>query len=157
MTARAAQVEAGQALTVAAGNDIRLTAGEGDGAGRSAPAHIERQPRTTRTTRDTLEQTTAIASSLGGETVPIQAGRDLTLTGSNVVADADIALIAGRDLTLEAATETYTETHFKDKKKSGLFSSGGFGVTIGSSRTARIRTRPARWRRQAPWAAWAAT
>ncbi|HHV70974.1 MAG TPA: hemagglutinin, partial [Ochrobactrum intermedium] len=54
-----------------------------------------------------------------------------TLTGSNAVADADIALIAGRDLTLEAATETYTETHFKDKKKSGLFSSGGFGVTIG--------------------------
>ncbi|HHV49648.1 MAG TPA: hypothetical protein GXX56_11935, partial [Rhodocyclaceae bacterium] len=121
VNARAAQVEAGQGLTVLAGNDIRLAAGEATLSLDEAHRHKSKGTfsSTTRITRDTLEQTTAIASSLGGETVLIQAGRDLTLTGSNAVADADIALIAGRDLTLEAATETYTETHFKDKKKSG--------------------------------------
>ncbi|WP_205203986.1 hemagglutinin repeat-containing protein, partial [Azonexus hydrophilus] len=135
VTARAAQVEAGQALTVAAGNDIRLTAGEAALGLDEAHQHTSKGSfsRTTRTTRDTLEQTTAIGSSLGGETVLIQAGRDLTLTGSNAVADADIALIAGRDLTLEAATETYTETHFKDKKKSGFSASLTTGLSYGKS------------------------
>ena len=82
---------------------------------------------------ETKKALALVPSSLGGETVLIQAGRDLTLTGSNAVADADIALIAGRDLTLEAATETYTETHFKDKKKSGFSASLTTGLSYGKS------------------------
>ena len=34
------------------------------------------------------------------------------------------------NINIEAATDTRLETHFREDRKSGLFSSGGFGVTL---------------------------
>jgi filamentous hemagglutinin len=48
-----------------------------------------------------------------------------------VVADKDIQLNAGRDLNIVASTNTHAEDHYQQKTKSGVFSSGGAGVTIG--------------------------
>ncbi|PZL84698.1 hypothetical protein CKF42_20900, partial [Pantoea sp. ARC270] len=45
-------------------------------------------------------------SLLSGESVTVIAGRDLTVTGSAVVADQDVNLRAGRDVEIGAATET---------------------------------------------------
>nr|WP_241197640.1 hemagglutinin repeat-containing protein [Pantoea agglomerans] len=63
------------------------------------------------------------------------AGRDLTVTGSAVAADRDVSLRAGRDVEIGAATETDSHYQLKEKKKSGLMSSGGIGFTIGKQST----------------------
>ncbi|MDI6748509.1 MAG: hemagglutinin repeat-containing protein, partial [Rhodocyclaceae bacterium] len=86
----------------------------------------------TTTTRDSLESTTALASTLSGDRVTLIAERDIAVKGSNVVASGDATLLAGQNITLEAATNTSAETHFREQKKSGVFSSGGIGITLGS-------------------------
>ncbi len=52
--------------------------------------------------------------------------------GSTVVTDTDINVKAGRDIKVISATNSHSENHYKDEKTTGLMSSGGFGVTIGS-------------------------
>ncbi|SUB04828.1 Filamentous hemagglutinin [Pantoea agglomerans] len=74
-------------------------------------------------------------SLLSGESVTVIAGRDLTVTGSAVAADRDVSLRAGRDVEIGAATETDSHYQLKEKKKSGLMSSGGIGFTIGKQST----------------------
>ncbi|WP_338554443.1 hemagglutinin repeat-containing protein [Pantoea agglomerans] len=74
-------------------------------------------------------------SLLSGESVTVIAGRDLTVTGSAVAADQDVNLRAGRDVEIGAATETDSHYQLKEKKKSGLMSSGGIGFTIGKQST----------------------
>ncbi|MGC0823849.1 hemagglutinin repeat-containing protein [Pantoea agglomerans] len=74
-------------------------------------------------------------SLLSGESVTVIAGRDLTVTGSAVAADRDVNLRAGRDVEIGAATETDSHYQLKEKKKSGLMSSGGIGFTVGKQST----------------------
>nr|WP_277972654.1 hemagglutinin repeat-containing protein [Pantoea agglomerans] len=74
-------------------------------------------------------------SLLSGESITVIAGRDLTVTGSAVAADQDVNLRAGRDVEIGAATETDSHYQLKEKKKSGLMSSGGIGFTIGKQST----------------------
>jgi filamentous hemagglutinin len=81
-----------------------------------------------------LDQTTAISSLFSGDSVTLTAGRDLTLTGSDVVAQHDLTAFSGQDLVIEAARETHAETHYRKSKKSGVFGSGGIGFTIGSQK-----------------------
>jgi filamentous hemagglutinin len=38
------------------------------------------------------------------------------------------------DINIESATDTRLETHSREERKSGIFSSGSFGLTIGSQR-----------------------
>ncbi|MBK8743650.1 hemagglutinin repeat-containing protein [Propionivibrio sp.] len=75
--------------------------------------------------RDTVEDSTALASTFSGDSTTLIATRDLSIKGSNVVATKDTTLSAGRDLTLEAATQTHNETHYSKTKQSGVFGSGG--------------------------------
>ncbi|MEB7540145.1 hemagglutinin repeat-containing protein [Pantoea anthophila] len=74
-------------------------------------------------------------SLLSGESVTVIAGRDLTVTGSAVVADQDVNLRAGRDVEIGAATETESHYQLEEKKKSGLLGSGGIGFTVGKQST----------------------
>lgn len=59
--------------------------------------------------------------------------------GSDVVADQDVALSAGNNVDISAATNTDTSWRFKETKKSGLMGTGGIGFTIGSSKTTHDR------------------
>ena len=77
--------------------------------------------------RSTLEQ----GSLLSGDSVSITAGRDLAVVGSAIAADRDVALAAGHNVDIIAATETDTHYRLEEKKKSGLMSSGGIGFTVG--------------------------
>jgi len=136
LNARAANVTAEQGnLTVTAGRDLTLTAGQAriqlDEAHRHKGGGF--LSKKTRTTRDSLDRTSAQATTLSGNRVTVLADHDLTLTGSNVVSDLGTTLVAQRDLTLEAATNTTLETHFKAEKKTGLGRSG-FGLTLGSQK-----------------------
>lgn len=85
----------------------------------------------TATQRDSLREDTAIGSTLGGRNVTIS-GRDVTVSGSEVIADKNTVIVARRDLTVEAAQDTRSESSYRGTGKSGLMGSGGFGFTIGS-------------------------
>ncbi|MEL5296033.1 hemagglutinin repeat-containing protein [Serratia nevei] len=70
-------------------------------------------------------------SLLSGERVSVNAGNDLTVSGSAIAADRDVNLQAGRNVDIGAATETDTHYLLEEKKKSGLLGSGGIGFTMG--------------------------
>ncbi|QHI99285.1 filamentous hemagglutinin N-terminal domain-containing protein [Xylophilus rhododendri] len=61
----------------------------------------------------------------------VQAGRDIAIAGSQVVADSATQLTAGRDIVISAQTQTSSETHDRAQTRSGLMGSGGIGVTVG--------------------------
>ncbi|NJS37572.1 MAG: hypothetical protein HC765_16095, partial [Brachymonas sp.] len=74
----------------------------------------------------------AIGSTLGGNTIVLDAKRDISIKGSTLIADNNISLLADRDISITAAQNTSSSEAFKEVKKSGLMGSGGFGVFIGS-------------------------
>ncbi len=79
------------------------------------------------------------APLLSGNRVTVNAGDNLTVEGSDVVADRDVSLAAGNHVDVLAATSTDTSRRFKETKKSGLMGTGGIGFTIGSSKTTHDR------------------
>jgi hypothetical protein len=127
LTARAANITSAQGgLLASAGNDLRIEAGE-------STLNVAEQHKTKSkgflsssktTTRDTLNETSAIASTFSGDNVTLIADRDMAIKGSKIVATNDTTLTAGRDIVIGAATEAHSETHVLDKKKSGFLSSG---------------------------------
>ena len=142
LNARAASVTARDDLIVAAGNNVTLTSGE-------SSSHLEEHSRQstsgmlskkTTVTHDEIWQTTAQGSLLSGDNVTVQAGNDLLIHGSSVAGEGDIALQAGHDVTIEAATHTRADYHMEKTRKSGVFGSGsGVGVTVGSQSTKTTR------------------
>lgn len=135
LNARAAQVTSDQgAVAASAGRDVNLTAGENTSNWSEGRLHKRSglMGSSSTTTRDSLSQTTAQATTLSGNTVTVQAGRDINVVGSNVVSDAGTVLVAKNDVNVLAAQNTATESHFKETKKSGLLYNGGAAITIGS-------------------------
>ena len=135
INARAATVTAQDGLRVAAGNDIRLTSGEDayhltENSHQSSGGMLSRKSVTT---HDEIHNQSAVGSNFSGDSVTMQAGRDLSLSGSSVAATHDVALAAGRDLTLGTADETRQEDHQHKETKSGLSGTGGIGFTVGNS------------------------
>jgi len=127
LATRAANVTSGGALTAQAGNDLSITAGE-------ATTNMESYRKTkksgfmsstTKINRDAEQSTRALASTFSANSVTLEAGRDLQVKGSNVVATRDTTLTAGNNLTIEAASQTHLETHYQKTTQSGIFSSGG--------------------------------
>ncbi|MFM0291260.1 two-partner secretion domain-containing protein [Paraburkholderia megapolitana] len=134
INARAASVTSEQgALTAMAAGDVNILAGEASSNWSEGRKHTSRGllGATTKTTRDSLEENRAVASTFSGNTVAVQ-GRNVNVAGSNVVSDAGTAMVASNDLTIGAATEAISESHFKRTDKSGLLSGGGVGFTIGT-------------------------
>ncbi|MDY0745366.1 hemagglutinin repeat-containing protein [Paucibacter sp. R3-3] len=86
----------------------------------------------TTTTQSSSSATTQNASTVGGETVAISAGRDITVAGSQVVSDQGTALTAGRDVNIISTVNNQTEHTQSQTTKSGLLGGGGIGVTIGT-------------------------
>ncbi|WP_434985191.1 hemagglutinin repeat-containing protein [Vreelandella zhaodongensis] len=133
---RAATVDAQGALALnAIGGDITLQAGQ-----RTESLAEGRQTRSsglfssrTRTTRTSSDSTHALASELGGQTVSLISGQDIRVSGANIVADQDLGMHAGGNLTLDGEDTTQSNSYFSQSKKSGLFS-GGFGINLGSQR-----------------------
>lgn len=123
------------AVSVSALRDINVEAGErfnsADEAHKVKGSNGMFSSKTT-TTRDTVAQTTAQGSTFSGEQTVMQAGNNITVTGSNVVSTSGTALVAGNDIKVLAGTETLDEKHTKDVKTSGMFSGGAIAVTIGS-------------------------
>ena len=88
---------------------------------------------TTTTTHDEVHAVKAQKSIIEGNTVSIEGGKDISLTGSAAASTKETALSAGRNISIHAAEETDKEIHKKQVKKSGLIGSG-LGFTIGSEK-----------------------
>lgn len=92
------------------------------------------------TISDLRNQEKVEGSVISGKSVAIQAGNQIDMIGdvmikaSQIVADNDLQISAGRNLTIGADQQSSNSYYFYEKKKSGMFSGGGFGVTIGSQK-----------------------
>ncbi|MGG7448517.1 hemagglutinin repeat-containing protein [Kosakonia oryzendophytica] len=133
MNADAAQVLAKGDVGVSAGRDINLnTATESDYSyfeeTKTKKGFLSK--KTTHTIKEN-SQTNEKGTLLSGDNVSLNAGNNLLVKGSAVAAEGDIALKAGNDVTVEAATEESSHYSMKKTKKSGVFG-GGLGITIGS-------------------------
>jgi filamentous hemagglutinin len=133
LNAKAATINAGQALSVAAQRDVNITTGEASQSLDTANRVTSKGMLSSRTlsTRETSQSTTAVGSNLEGQSVSIQAGQDLSVKGANVLADQSVNLNAGRNVTIEAAQNTQSQTDYRQETKSGLMSGGGIGFTVG--------------------------
>ena len=120
-------VEAGRNLTVENGKEITDL--------EEHHRHKERSllSSTTTTTHDEVHAVQAQKSIIEGNTVSLQGGKDISLTGSAAASTKETALSGGRNISIHAAEETNKEIHKKQVKKSGLIG-GGLGFTIGSEK-----------------------
>uniref|UniRef100_UPI0037539079 two-partner secretion domain-containing protein n=1 Tax=Klebsiella aerogenes TaxID=548 RepID=UPI0037539079 len=135
MNARAASVTATSSLTVAAGNDINLSSGESswhltENSHQSSSGLLARRSLTT---HDEVWAQNAIGSNFSGDSIVMQAGRDLLVSGSSVAGTQDVNLVAGRNLTITTAEERRQENHLRKEKHSGFSGTGGVGFSVGSS------------------------
>ena len=137
VTAQAAEVTAQGDIGVAAGRDVNLT------TATESDYRYREQTKTSsgflsKKTTHTIEEDSAMrekGSLLSGDNVTVSAGNNLLVKGSAVAGDGDVALSAGNNVDIVAATNTDTSWRFKETKKSGLMGTGGIGFTIGSSKT----------------------
>ncbi|QHT52753.1 filamentous hemagglutinin N-terminal domain-containing protein [Serratia liquefaciens] len=135
ITAHAATVSAGDALNLNAGHDINILSGENTldlDERHKVTGGNGLMSKTTTTTRDTLDRQTVQGTTLSGDSINVLAGNDLRVQGSSVAGTQDVKLLAGNDLSITGATESNSELHLKQEKKSGLMSSGGIGISYGT-------------------------
>ncbi|WP_181143200.1 hemagglutinin repeat-containing protein [Xanthomonas arboricola] len=131
---------AGGNLILSAGNDVNLVAAKldaGKGLGISAGNDINASTLTTVDTSNTLEtrkrfkQTTATSDETvhgtefnAGGNLAMQAGNDITLTAASAATkEGGITLAAGNDVNLLAASQQHDAVQDMTKKKKGTFSS----------------------------------
>ncbi|MBR8657691.1 hemagglutinin repeat-containing protein, partial [Achromobacter sp. Marseille-Q0513] len=130
VNARAADVTAGKQLVVGSGRDVNVTAGE-----RGQYSYLETYEKrrgflssTTTHTISASDQTRAQASTFTGDSTVVMAGRDANVTGSNVGAQKDLVLSAGRDVNILSGENTSQDYDYKRVKKSGLGAMGGLSI-----------------------------
>ncbi|WP_318840425.1 hemagglutinin repeat-containing protein [Pectobacterium polaris] len=160
ITQQSTELTAGKGLNLQAGRDINLQAAQGVASGAvttQAGNNINLLSATetqhtffeetkvkkkafsktvTHTLRETL-QTDEKGSLLSGDSVTMAANQDINLQGSSVVGDKQVTLLANHDVNTAASVENYQNYEEHSKKKSGLFSGGGIGFTIGSTSTSQ--------------------
>ncbi|EKN6009049.1 hemagglutinin repeat-containing protein, partial [Yersinia enterocolitica] len=134
ITLGASAVQTDGALKLAAGGDVTVTT--------QTEQHDEQRihtgkkkglaSTTTTHTEDNRSQTLAVGSMLSAGSIDVS-GKNIAVTGSNLVADNDVNLRAKEDITVSTAQQSESESHLYEQKKSGLMSTGGIGVTIGSN------------------------
>ncbi|MGL5385272.1 MAG: hemagglutinin repeat-containing protein [Enterobacterales bacterium] len=134
-TLNAAQVQASGDVAVSAGRDITLNS-----ATESDYSFFEetktKKGFLSKTTTHTVREDYATQEKgtlLSGDNVSLSAGNDLSVKGSSVVGDGKVNLQAGNNVEIVAATEEQSSYRLDEKKKSGVFSGGGLGFTVGTS------------------------
>ncbi|WP_237932446.1 hemagglutinin repeat-containing protein, partial [Buttiauxella sp. S19-1] len=137
VNSEAAQATASGDIAVAAGRDVNLT------TATESDYHYQEETKTkkgflSKKTTHTIEEDSASREAgtlLSGDNVTVQAGNNLLVKGSSVVGDNTVALGAGNNVDIVAATNTDSSWRLKEEKKSGLMGTGGIGITVGSSKT----------------------
>ncbi|MCD1125601.1 hemagglutinin repeat-containing protein [Jinshanibacter sp. LJY008] len=135
INAQAASVTAKEDVYANAGRDINITtATESDY--RFFEETKKKSGFMSKTVTHKVEQdyaTSEKGSLFSGDNVTLSAGHDLNITGSSVIGDGDLKLKAGNNVNILAAVEEQSTYRLNEKKKSGVFSGGGLGFTIGTT------------------------
>jgi filamentous hemagglutinin len=125
-------------LLLEASNDINITSKVGrhvsDTATRRETSGFLKSSSST--AANFSDSTRAIGSTVSGGAVAINSGRDTLVSGSVVVADKDIGISAGRDLSVVSAQNSTSEQSSSSSKKSGLVG----GASIGKVKSAQDST-----------------
>lgn len=131
----ASRVSAGKEAYLYAGNDLDLNAAQNSDYSyyRKTKTSSGLLSSSQKTRMDSSSSITQQGSSISADTVVVRAGRDIGTTASDVVSTNATSLIAGRNVVIDGATETFEESHSTSSKKSGLLGTGGIGFTIGST------------------------
>ncbi|WP_371365415.1 hemagglutinin repeat-containing protein [Pseudomonas sp. QL9] len=93
-----------------------------------------------KTTIDSSSSTTQVGSLVSADSVAIRAGQDIGVRASDVVSTHGTSLLAGRNVVIDGATDTFESSHAQSKKKSGVMSSGGLGFSVGTASTKATQT-----------------
>jgi len=130
IVARGVNASADGDLALIADRDVRIDAAQNTGYARDEHYRKQKGFLSSKSTH-TIDESTykeSVASMLSGDNVLVSAGRDIQVTGSNIVGDRDVQLDAGRDVLIAAAQNYADDYQYKKVKKSGF---GGVGVGIG--------------------------
>ncbi|MDR8807030.1 tRNA nuclease CdiA-2 [Burkholderia multivorans] len=71
-------------------------------------------------------------STISADGVTVASGRDINVTGSNIVGTNDVTLKATRDINIKTSQDTIQSSTYYERQESGLLSNGGLSVSIGS-------------------------
>ncbi|MFG8305642.1 hemagglutinin repeat-containing protein, partial [Pseudomonas aeruginosa] len=125
-------------LTVVAGRDVNLTAAANSYSSASAKSKSGGLglSSTSKANAQSSSYTSVQGATLSGDTTVVQARRDISVAASNVVSTGKTALRAGNDIIIDSVAETSESHRSESKKKSGLMSSGGIGITLGTAKNA---------------------
>ncbi|WP_443701157.1 hemagglutinin repeat-containing protein, partial [Pseudomonas sp.] len=131
----ASRVSAGKEAYLYAGNDLDLNAAQNSDYSyyRKTKTSSGLLSSSQKTRIDSSSSITQQGSSISADTVVVRAGRDIGTTASDVASTNATSLIAGRNVVIDGATETFEQSHSTSSKKSGLLGTGGIGFTIGST------------------------
>ncbi|MEN4631654.1 hemagglutinin repeat-containing protein [Pantoea agglomerans] len=137
VNSEAAQVTASGNIAVGAGRDINLTTATESDYAYKEETKTKKGLLSKKTTHTISEDsdTRENGTLLSGDNVTLNAGNNLLVQGSQVVGDGTVALRAGNNVNIIAATNTDSTWRFTETKKSGLMGTGGIGITVGSSKS----------------------
>lgn len=88
---------------------------------------------------DKVDGNFALGSTLSGNTVKLNAGRDVNVSGSDIVGTGNVDIEAKGNINIKASAENLAERHYEQLEESGVFGSG-LGFTIGTQTTTDTET-----------------
>jgi filamentous hemagglutinin len=124
-------------IMLSAGNDIKIASAAESHLSDTA-THRESKSllkSSSSSAADYNSSTLVVGSTVSGGNVVIDSGRDTAVAGSTVVADKDIAIAAGRDLTIASAESTSSGHSSSSSKQAGVM-----GASIGKVKTTQEST-----------------
>jgi filamentous hemagglutinin len=127
-------LDKGNALLMASGN-VNVGATMETHVSNSDETHSHSGVGSHTSAANRVDQTATYAdgSTISADGVAVVSGKDINVTGSNIVGTNAVALGAKGSVNILAATDTYQDSEYHDVKHSGLSGSGGIGFSFGSS------------------------
>lgn len=128
-----AYVHAGAVLSVKAGRDINLEAAYEEHDFVESRYHEFNHLLSSSSELSQTQQykKQVLNSTFSGGTVKMEAGHDLSATGSNIVGMHAVGLYADNDIKLKAAKQIEQASYYSVEERSGLLDNGSLGYTIG--------------------------
>lgn len=121
VTVRSSNI-AGENIVLNGGENVTVTA-ENDQEFRDIQTRSKGSFGRSKTTRDMTLKESVVSSSITGENITINSGKDTTLQAANLIASDNVQVDAGGDINLLAKEYREGELHYSKKKGFGGFSS----------------------------------